>query len=392
MAIRIGSWGTPEFGITEFIGGLLNKPKTPQGGSNVFGAVPQPSKKVLGTQSRQPVIPSGPPSATQRMASNLGGGGGAPAPAQPPENNLYDDLQGSAESARNSTLDAIQRRLDETRTQARQQISNAEGTRNYIVDFINQRYPELINRVNQQRSDFEQDLSGQETDLTNLYERANAQARRRSESAALQNRMAARAGNRLGSSFYDESVQSNQENLGRTLGESDLERIGKMAAIGTQRTRGNQDFKNTINDLETQKNQATFQAVDEYKRNVQQAEALERAGVLDFGEGQAQAEANLQSRLDSIAQWAQGMAAQRQALELQYGQGGGFDSTLSRIGNANDEFVAGNADTPSGNAALTYAPTLSTPQAQTNNPVNLFANQGLGVRDTDDILRQLGLA
>ena len=155
------------------------------------------------------------------------------------DDNLLDRLNQGASSARDSMLSSIQRRLDETRNLAKQKMSNAEGTRNYVVDFINKRYPELQQRVEQQRTNTMEDLDTQETGLQTLYDRANAQARRRSESSALQNRMVARAGNRLGSSFYDETVANNQEELGKTLGASDLERIGKVAAIGTQKTRAN---------------------------------------------------------------------------------------------------------------------------------------------------------
>ena len=48
MAIRIGSWGLPEFGLTEAVGRFLNKPTTAQGGSNIIGGKPkaqEPPKK-----------------------------------------------------------------------------------------------------------------------------------------------------------------------------------------------------------------------------------------------------------------------------------------------------------------------------------------------------------
>lgn len=342
----------------------------------------------------QDVAPKGdvlgaPTGGTSRQ-SELEAIGGNRNPAQESEYQaLMRQLQASAQSGQQATLDAIQRRLNETRNLAKQKIENATGTRDYLVDFINKRYPELQQRVEQQRANTLEDLSGQETDLTNLYDRANAQARRRSESAALKNRMIARAGNRLGSSFYDELVAENQEGLGRQLGESDLEKIGKLAAIGTQKTRSNQEFDNTINDLDTQKNQATYAAIDEYKKAVQEGEALERAGVLDFGESEAMAAQNLQSRLDSIAQWAQGMASQKLALDAQYGRGGSFDTGLDSMASQVGTFLQGNAQTPAGNNLQAYAPTISGGTQQAGGP-NLYANQG--VRGTDDILRQLGLA
>lgn len=37
MALQIGSWGLPEFGLTEKIGNLFGVPTNPTGGSNIFG-------------------------------------------------------------------------------------------------------------------------------------------------------------------------------------------------------------------------------------------------------------------------------------------------------------------------------------------------------------------
>lgn len=333
--------------------------------------------------------------APKNATTGGGGGGQARDPHINPSTGVWDDeyyarMQGNANSARDSMLSAIQRRLDETRNLAKQKIQNATGTRDYVVNFINERFPQLIDRAKTAGARVIEDLSGQESDLNNLYARATAQARRRSESAALKNRNIARAGNRLGSSFYDETVAENQENLGRQLGESDLEKISKIAAIGTQKTRANQDTENVVQDLEMNKNQATFQAIDEYKRNVQEAEALERAGVLDFGEGVAEAEANLQARLDSINQWAQGMAMRKQELAATYGAGGAFDTRLEGMANTNNAFIQQNAATPKGTNLLSYAPT--TMSAGANQPTNISAWANQGVDSTDDILKRLGLA
>lgn len=54
MAIHIGSWGTPELGITEGIGALLGRGKTSQGGSNIIGGGQKSAAgSVLGTGTQQ---------------------------------------------------------------------------------------------------------------------------------------------------------------------------------------------------------------------------------------------------------------------------------------------------------------------------------------------------
>lgn len=233
----------------------------------------------------------------------------------------YENSQrNNAQSGYNSSLQAIQNRLNEVRNSARSKINQAASDRDYILNTLSTRYPELINRVNQQRESSLGELDTQEKKLQYIYDKANAQARRRSESAALQNRMIARAGNRLGSSFYDETVAQNRENLNSTLGESDMERADKIGAVGTQRTETNQFFDNTVNDLEFQRKTAEDQAVREYQKNVADAEALERAGVLDFGEGEAQARSVLDSRLGQIDAFVQNLAMRRQELDASLGR------------------------------------------------------------------------
>ncbi len=384
LNVHPGSWfGLPDFGVTEAIGGLLGSGRNAQGGSNIIpnnissgqAASIGPTRSVLGSSTQQGPggaypIAGGNQSPSYSTGSNSGGsqsradawragGGQGDVPAG------WNGFVDNAKAGYNSTIDAIQKKLDLVRNQAQDQITNATGSRDYLVNFINQRYPELQNRVNQQRDTANQGFDTQQTTLQNLYDQANAKARRASEDAALQNRMSARAGNRLGSSFYDQTVQGNQENLGRTLGASDLERIGKLAALGTQRNTSNQNFDNTINDLNTQKDQATYQAMDEYNKALQQADYLKQAGVNDFGTSESQATQNLQSRLDSISQWAQQMAQQQQAFDAQYGKGGGFDTTLGNYAANNQSFLAGNAATPAGNAANTYTPNVI--QAPQNN-------------------------
>lgn len=89
MAIRGGSWSIggfklPEFGITEAIGGALNRPKTAQGGSNVLGAntqraqAPAPYKAptvqyINGGENYPAIGTSGNP-----YSKTTGGGGSIP--------------------------------------------------------------------------------------------------------------------------------------------------------------------------------------------------------------------------------------------------------------------------------------------------------------------------
>ncbi len=80
---KIGGYALPDFGLTERIGGALNRPSTPQGGSNLIGPQPQAAGPVLGTSNYQaPVYGPQAPGASFlndnviRLNQNTGGGGG----------------------------------------------------------------------------------------------------------------------------------------------------------------------------------------------------------------------------------------------------------------------------------------------------------------------------
>jgi hypothetical protein len=155
-----------------------------------------------------------------------------------------------------------------------------------------------------------------------------------------------------------------------------MERISKLAGIDTQSTRVQQDTNNQITDLNSQKDQATYSAFDEYKNAVQQADYLSKAGLADFGSEQAAAENNLQSKLDSIAQWAQGMAQQKQALDAQYGttgDNGSVGTALANMATGNSAFLTNNAITPQATNVQNFSSALLGTGAQTNG--NNAANQ-----------------
>lgn len=97
-----GSWfGLPDFGVTEKIGQVFNKPQTSQGGSNVFGpqqaAYQPPQQQVQGIQYQQP---------TTSSASTGRTGGGVPSTSQPIQNNqqAYQNVN-SQQQAGNSQID-----------------------------------------------------------------------------------------------------------------------------------------------------------------------------------------------------------------------------------------------------------------------------------------------
>lgn len=220
-----------------------------------------------------------------------------------------------AAQERASTLANIQSRLDESRRLAGEKRNQAKSNLDYITSTISQRYPQLINQVNEKKTSALGDLATQERTTADQYARADAQARRVSENAALENRMAARAGNRLGSSFYNDIQARNKENLASGLGTSDLEKIAKMSEIGKQKTETTRYFDQAAQDLEQSRMDAERQAYQEYQQALGIADQLDRAGLLDYGESAAQAEQNLNSRLSQIDSFVQNIMLQKNQID-----------------------------------------------------------------------------
>lgn len=74
MAIRTGSWGLPEFGLTERLANFFGQGRTAQGGSNLFGNQAQ-TTLVPTSRSKPAFVPSGTSGAygiTQRQGNVLG--------------------------------------------------------------------------------------------------------------------------------------------------------------------------------------------------------------------------------------------------------------------------------------------------------------------------------
>lgn len=222
-----------------------------------------------------------------------------------------------------STLDLIRERLKAAQDQAGQAVQRATQNKNDTLGFITDQYGNLQSQA-KQRLQSSLDTLGQEgTKLTDIYGRAAGDQRRRTANADLTNRNRARAMNRLDSSTYDNLQGQNTADLTRSLGVLDQEQANKQAALGTRTTDTTNYFNNLGQQLDTEQTHLKQQALSEYQQAVDQADALSKAGVMDFNQGLAQAQQQLQSRLDGIAQSASNLALSRQQAAAQIAAAGG---------------------------------------------------------------------
>lgn len=200
-----------------------------------------------------------------------------------------------------SVLDLINARLNATRQQAAEQVTQALSAKNDLMGFLDTQYGNLSTSANNKRDTSLQTLDQEATDTGNQYLGAQGNERRRSANQETANRERARALNRLDSSFYDNAQSGNTADLTRALGVLDNENASKQAGIGTRKTDTSNYFTDILQNLDLQKTQYQKQAIDQYNQAVSQAEALNRAGLNDFGGDIQNANNATQSRLNSIA-------------------------------------------------------------------------------------------
>jgi hypothetical protein len=380
--VHEGSWTygglkLPDFGITEWIQGQNTTTPSPTGLTYPTGEpFQQPN---IGTSTPTDIL-----GAFTSGGLTTGSGNPTPTPTPQPQGDteltalkkiqnpnpvqidrirqLEEQLRNSATSSNQSTLNAIQNRLNEARRLAGEKRTQAKDNFDYLNKTIAERYPELLTRSEARRTSALGELDTQAKSTGDQYARADMQARRIAENAATDNRMAARAGNRLGSSFYNDIQGRNKENLATGLGASDLERISKLAAIGTRKSETGRYFDETDKDIENSKMDAEREAYTEYKNAVAIADQLDRAGVLDYGEGVAQAEQALQSRLGQIDSYVYSLEQQKL----------NFDNT---VGAAGTPISAYQTTSPTLAGALGQTSGLNAAQNVTGATMNLPTTQ-----------------
>ena len=227
MAIHIGSWGLPDFGVTEY---LQNKytpwqNSTPQGGSNIVG--PSPSS-VLGSntyqapQSYNNQSYNTQPNPTSQPVGGGGGGGGNPAQSNNDNGNNGAPMEQAPAGPDFSEIDnAI--------GQANQALDQYQSTLQPSYDTAVNEY---TNTTNQQKQGALQDQQSrlnqygqQATTATREGESAISQARRMA--AELQQGIQARYGGTTGTGAFSSeilgreamgNVQQNRAVLDETIG------------------------------------------------------------------------------------------------------------------------------------------------------------------------------
>jgi len=213
-----------------------------------------------------------------------------------------------AENSLYSRLNSILNNLALYRQMAQAERERAGKYKEEVLGKIKTSYEDLLNKAGQAKNRALETLGQEDISVQNLYGRAAGTARRAMESALLGNRMAARAMNRLNSSFYDDLQARTRESGARTLGEIAEEEAGKRSDIGTRTTDAKTWFDQQTVEIERERQDLDNQAEKDYQEQLRLADFEEKAYGIDAIDQAAQAERDYLSRLDAIRQYAQNKA------------------------------------------------------------------------------------
>lgn len=354
---HIGSWGLPDFGITEAIGGVLNKNNNYQGGSNLFGpqpvnpayssptptyATPKASGQVLGKNNQ--VIYSPQPTSNQPTYSQPTTTNNDP---NSPENILARQQQQERDSI-SSGWDSYLSDLDQQMYGLTPQMQSQEG-------LVNSQYSQGINELDTYRNLGEQDLQKYEGDI-----KTNQTKNLRDLSANIANLM--RSGSQyLGARGAGDSSAANQYSYALTkLGTQQRSDINQQSAgflsdVNMQRARAGEIYTLEKGRLASEKDQKLQQISEWFATSMNSLRSAKANGQLQKSQDLAAISRDyLNLALSSLKQVNTDYATRNSLLD------NWKTSTTSRIASAGQ------------NINQISNPSYNLPQAQAINP---FGNQ-----------------
>ena len=305
---HIGSWGTPDFGITEWITDKFGQSRNKLGGSQlragtifdkpgkeyIYDNIAPTSTSYKYTQLRgpgRPIIPVVDTSGGGGRGRTGGDGGRTGGPSR--ENFLQARLNG------------IRQRLQLMRGEGERLRGVAKGVRDEVVRNINTNYGQLQNTAMKKRDDSTAELNKAEGDVVSNYGDTQAQLVKASRGMKLKNRALARALGYSDSSFYENMQSGNNRILEGNIDKLLTERSGKIGDI----KKGVADINNWFNGeslkIDEEATALQGQADREYQDNISKSLLAEQNYGIDSVDAAAEAEARYADRLSQINSYTQ---------------------------------------------------------------------------------------
>jgi hypothetical protein len=370
MAIHTGSWGLPDLGITEAIGGLLGVQSNQQGGSNlsgtsVYSPVPanQTSSSVKGAggtvsfPSQQSVAGAATSAPKASSASATGGSsGGSSGGFQPGQNGYVAPV--------NTDMTEINRQIDDAYNPTMGYLSQAEGNlRNdfpTILSDINSQYGLGVDQATNAKGNALGAISSQQEMATQKNNDVMADARR------LYDELRRGYGQRFGGASSAGQAATELGNLEqqRQQGKIGRDYTNTINQIEGQRVQVQQKYDESLKQLEVTKNTAVNEAnrdfqnkllqISQSRAETEQAKAQARLGALQDLRNKV-FQINLQNM-----QFQQSLQAQKASADQYLSQytaqlGQSVDQSANAVGSFNPS-VSSSLQAGGGNMASSGSP------------------------------------
>lgn len=368
MAIHTGSWGLPDLGITEAIGGLFGVQSNQQGGSNlsgtsVYSPVPanQTSSSVKGAGGTvsfpsQQSVAGAATSTPQASSTSATGGSGGGSGFQPGQNGYVSPV--------NTDMTEINRQIDDAYNPTMGYLSQAEGNlRNdfpTILSDINAQYGLGVDQAGTAKNNAFGAIGSQQEMATQKNNDVMADARR------LYDELRRGYGQRFGGASSAGQAATELGNLEqqRQQGKIGRDYTNTVNQIEGQRVQVQQKYDESLKQLEVTKNTAVNEAnrdfqnkmlqISQSRAETEQAKAQARLGALQDLRNKV-FQINLQNQ-----QFAQSLQAQKASADQYLSQyttqlGQSVDQSANAVGSFNPT-VSSSLQAGGGNMASAGSP------------------------------------
>lgn len=241
MAIRMGSWGLPEFGITEAIGNLIGAPRTAQGGSNLnlsgmASSTPSYSGPIASYPTSSPGVTTPKPTRTLSGATSGGQTLGASTYQDP-----YAGASNAAQSEGDAYLRQLQTEYDRSAEELQAQLGQASTAREQGLSSLRSAVDEYGNVIGKQKA------SAEQATAKNIQSAGSTAAQTQAKS-----RNVLRALGILSSSAAGDILNRPMTEFGSQKAELQQGLIQRTQELDDAFAQKTQEHANLVNQLETQ--------------------------------------------------------------------------------------------------------------------------------------------
>lgn len=314
MALRMGSWGLPEFGITERLQSLVapNKPLSPQGGSNLFGGGQANTGSILGATA---------PLASSPQANNIINGDVGRAPTQtgvssgggvsggglglftPPSESPQSDFVGQSNDSFNGYLSSLDEQIFGLNDQRSAQEKVAENSYQQGLNTATGQYNNSRAELDVNRQKTLRDLS---RNLQSSFQQGNSYLGTRGASDSSAANQYAFALSKLGSQQRGEVQGQYDQNLFKLKNVYDtetknleLEKNNQLQHIAQWFSEAQNQLRGQKGQIASQRSQQALSIAMQMAQQVQQQQASRRSTLDQWAANHATSFGQLQQALSS---------------------------------------------------------------------------------------------